>query len=107
MHVRSNTRKVSDPRKISNTRKISDPRQILIRRKKLIDPRQNFVDPRNPHNPRKSFTHATHAPTYLRTHVIHATQEPTQPTQFSRLFQNISTLLQARTKYLRKTLVFM
>ena len=29
----------------------------------FFDPRQNFIDPRNPRDPRKFSTHATHEPT--------------------------------------------
>ena len=40
----------------------------------FFEPRQNFIDSRNPRDPRKLLTYATHA-----------THEPTQPAQFSRL----------------------
>ena len=40
----------------------------------FFEPRQNFIDSRNPRDPRKLSTYATHA-----------THEPTQPAQFSRL----------------------
>ena len=43
-------------------RKNFDPRNP----RKNYDPRKKYFDPRNPGNPRKSLTHATHAPTWLR-----------------------------------------
>ena len=32
----------------------------------FLDPRQNFMEPHNPCNPRESFTFANHEPTHLR-----------------------------------------
>ena len=78
------TRKISDPCKLfRHTSKFQTHAKFQTR--KMSDPRQNFIDPRKPSEPRKFSTHVIHAPTYPRIHVTHATHEPTQPTQFSRL----------------------
>ena len=62
-----------------------EPCQILNPCKKLIDPRQNFIDPCNPRDPRKFLTHTIHAPMYPRAQATHVTHESPQPVQFSRV----------------------
>ena len=72
MHVRSNTRKVSDSRKVfRHAPKFQNQAKFQAH----ADPRQNFIDPRNPHDPRKFSTHFTRAPPYPRTNATHAIQQ--------------------------------
>ena len=72
MHVRSNTRKVSDSRKVfRHAPKFQNQAKFQAH----ADPRQNFIDPRNTHDPRKFSTHFTREPPYPRTNATHAIQQ--------------------------------
>ena len=96
MHVRSNTRKVSDPRKVfRHTRKFQIHVKIQTHTKiwtqqKTYWPTTKIYRPLQPTRPTQILTIATHAPTHPRTHRTHTTHKPMQPTQFSRLHSIIT-----------------
>ena len=79
----------SDIRKILELRQILDRRQSLYPLKKFIDQRWNFINIHGSLEPHNFLTHATHVPTHLRTHPPQIKQEPTQPTQYSRIMQQV------------------